>query len=100
MNFYTLAIDNAGPYALRKVKRPCLRIEVRENYNSANPPTMDLNQFAGDDSTGTNGGRVPKGTSAIYTRATVFTPTDPNPPGYINADSGSGTVLVIEHNAV
>lgn len=99
MYIYTLAIDNAGPYAI-KPHSVCRRIEARENTNSSNPPTADLNQFDESDASGTRGARIPKGTSAIFTRPNSgYTPSD-TAAGYINTASGSCTLTIIEDDAI
>jgi hypothetical protein len=68
--FTTYAINNLGPSPNGSYPVVCQspsadRIEVRENYNSANPPTQDLVQFS--DTNSPNSVAIPKGTSAIFT---------------------------------
>lgn len=60
--FLTKAIDNAGPYNV-VAQTTCNRIVVQENYNSANPPTADLQQFNPD---GTGPIAIAKGTPAVF----------------------------------
>jgi len=97
MYIWKMAIDNAGPYAIKPVT-DCRRIEIRENFNSTNPPTADLNLFDQTDSAGARGARVPQGTSAILTSPRAFSPTVPA--AYINTATGSITIAVIEHEFV
>lgn len=99
MRIYTKAIDNAGPYPIF-VKEACRRVLVQENFNSANPPTADLNQFDEHDSAGAFGCRIAKGTPAVFADGRTYSPQDPLPAGYINTASGSITVLVIEHEKI
>lgn len=96
--YSTKAIDNAGPYNIT-AKTYCRRILVQENFNSANPPTADLQQYNAD---GTGPVAIAKGTPAIFAYA-----GDPNQSfipnqvvGQINTVSGSITIQQIEGDRV
>jgi hypothetical protein len=86
------AIDSGGPYIVT-AKTHCRRIEVRENYDLANLPQCDLQQFA--PGTTTNPALVPKGTVAVFSRADFY--TTGKEVGRINTASGSCTVVQIEY---
>lgn len=87
----TFAIDNGGPYNV-VARSYCRRIEIRENYNSQNPPTADLQQFKPAGSS--TPAAVSKGTSAIFTTLTTFYPGQVV--GAVNTLAGSITVAQIE----
>jgi len=89
---YTFAIDGSGPYIVI-AQTWCRRIEVRENYDLANLPQCDLQQFA--PGTTSNPGLIPKGTAAVFSRGRgSFVPGQEV--GRINTASGSCTVVQIE----
>jgi hypothetical protein len=87
--FLTFAIDNTKQYAV-VARTYCWRILIQENYNSATPPTADIQQFNPDGSGPVN---IAKGTPAIFS-------TGPYLPGqtagFVNTPSGSITVQQIE----
>ena len=91
----TFAIDNGGPYAVI-APIDCDRIEVRENYNSANPPTADLQQFG--QTPGSTAVAIPKGTSAIFTKGSRYAAGEVA--GYINTASGSITVAQLSSSTI
>lgn len=91
----TFAIDNLGPYIVT-ANSPCRRIEIRENYNSASPPTADLQQFKPFNSA--TPVYVPKGTSAIFSRDVAWERGDKV--GAVNTVSGSITVAQIETDKI
>lgn len=87
----TYAIDNGGPYNVI-ARSYCKRIEVRENYNSSNPPTADLQQF--NPAGSSTPAAVPKGTSAMFTTLGTFYPGQVV--GAVNTVSGSIAVAQFE----
>ena len=88
----TFAIDGSGPYKVT-ANTPCWRIEVRENYDLANLPQCDLQQFG--PGTTTPGALIPKGTSARFSQMGAYYPGQEA--GRINTASGSCTVVQIEY---
>lgn len=96
--YSTMAIDNAGPYSVI-AQTYCNRILIQENYNSANPPTADLQQYNAD---GTGPIAIPKGTPAIFAfTASNWTSFRPGQVvGKINTTGGSITVQQVESERI
>ena len=99
------SIDNAGPYAVI-ARTYCLRILVQENFNSTNPPTADLQQFGvisgaqpgGVPVASSVAGAIPKGTAAIFTKGSMYSPGEVA--GFINTAAGSIQVAQFESSQV
>jgi len=89
---YTFAIDSSGPYVVT-AQTYCWRIEVRENYDLANLPQCDVQQFSPGSTT--NPALIPKGTVAQFSHAGPYVPGQEA--GRINTVSGSCTVVQIEY---
>jgi len=87
--FSTYAIDNTKLYAVI-ANTYCRRVVVQENYDSANPPTADLEQYNPD---GSGPVLIPKGTPAVFSKG-PYTPG--TQVGSIETVSGSITVQQIE----
>lgn len=93
----TQAIDNLADYNIVANNR-CRRIFVQENYDSSTTPTADL--IMKMPSTATNGVKIPKGTSAIYTPVgrDFFYPGEIA--GTIRTSAGSVTIQKIESDLI
>lgn len=91
------AVDNTADVNV-VAQNSCSRITVRENFNSANPPTQDLLQKmpAG----AANAVAVTKGDTAIYTpRAAAYFLANENV-GTIRTSAGSITVQQVESSSI
>lgn len=90
-----LAIDNAGPNANGSydIKSPgyFMRITVQEDFDSSSAPTQDLRQYMPN--TGTNPAKISKGTPAIFTKGSVYSPGEVV--GGMKTAAGSLNVQVI-----
>lgn len=75
---------------------PTKRVLVQENYDSATPPTADLQRFSAV--AGSTATLVPKGTPAVWSRATHWSVGEIV--GYILTVSGSITVQQTESDEV
>ena len=98
----TFAIDNAGPNPNGSynvvANSYCRRITIQENYDSANPPSADLQQFI--PATSSTPARVAKGTPAIFTPLSDLYFTPRQIVGAIKTSSGSITVQQVESEQV
>lgn len=90
--YTTYGVDNSQKWPVTALTR-CKRILVQENYNSANPPTADLQQYNPD---GSGPIAIPKGTPASFNSfaGVIFQPGQIV--GYVNTPSGSITVQQVE----
>lgn len=90
----TLAIDNTKEYNIIAHSQ-CTRVQVQENFNSANPPTADLLQRF---PAGTQQIAIAKGTPAVFTRSIPWSQGDLV--GTMQTASGSVTLQILEADAV